>query len=75
MNTTSRNTTSTPSQAPRRLNKHEARELLSEEMRPIFDQLCEETLYWSQYYYGSNLISYSIIKELVECGWRRVRQD
>jgi len=57
--------------APRRLKKIEAREALAEELRPIFDQLCEETLYWSQYYYGSTFISYSIIKELVEDGWSK----
>jgi hypothetical protein len=56
---------------PRRLKKTEAREALSEELRPIFDKLCEETLYWSQYYYGSTFISYSIIKELVEDGWTK----
>jgi hypothetical protein len=60
---------------PRRLKKQEARELLPEEMRPVFDQLCEETLAWSQYYYGSNLISYSILKELVEGGWRKLPQS
>ena len=57
---------------PQRLKKKEAREALSEELRPIFDNLCEETLYWSQYYYGSSLISYSIIKELVEDGWKKI---
>lgn len=58
--------------APRRLKKAEAREALTEELRPVFDQLCEDTLSWSQYYYGSTLISYSIIKELVEGGWRKI---
>jgi hypothetical protein len=54
---------------PKRLKKEEARKALPEELRPVFDKLCEETLFWSQYYYGSNFISYSIIKELVEDGW------
>ena len=56
---------------PQRLKKKEAREALPEELREIFDKLCEETLYWSQYYYGTHFISYSIIKELVEDGWKR----
>jgi hypothetical protein len=56
---------------PQRLKKQEARETLPEHLRPVFDKLCEEYLFWSQYYYGSSLISYSIIKELVEDGWRK----
>jgi hypothetical protein len=59
--------------APKRLKKNEAREALREELRPTFDKLCEETLYWSQYYYGSTFISYSIIKELIQDGWRKVQ--
>jgi hypothetical protein len=62
------------SKPPKRLNKQEARESLPEEARPMFDQLCEDTLLWSNYYYGTSLISYSIIKELVECGWRKTQQ-
>ena len=60
---------------PQRLKKQEAREALSEELRPIYDSLCEETLYWSQYYYGTSLISYSIIKELVADGWKKCAPD
>jgi hypothetical protein len=56
---------------PKRLKKHEAREALPEKSRETFDKLCEETLYWSQYYYGTNFISYSILKELVEDGWAK----
>jgi hypothetical protein len=60
------------SSPPRRLKKNEAREALPEELREVFDKLCEETLFWSQYYYGSSFISYSILKELVEDGWKKV---
>jgi len=63
---------SAPLSHPVRLKKKEAREALPEELRPIFDKLCEETLYWSQYYYGTNFISYSILKELVEDGWQKI---
>jgi hypothetical protein len=61
-----------PALPPQRLKKKEAREALPEDLRPIYDRLCEETQYWSQYYYGSTLISYSIIKELVEDGWTKI---
>jgi hypothetical protein len=57
---------------PKRLNKVEAREALPEELRPVFDKMCEEILRWSQYYYGSTFISYSIVKELVEDGWTKM---
>jgi hypothetical protein len=56
----------------KRLKKDEARDSLPEELRPMFDMLCEETLAWSQAYYGTSLISYSIIKELVESGWTKI---
>lgn len=62
------------SHPPKRLKKNEAREALPEELRAVFDQLCAETLYWSQTYYGSTFISYSIIKELVEDGWSKSRK-
>jgi hypothetical protein len=57
----------------KRLKKDEARNSLAEELRPTFDLLCEETLFWSQTYYGTSFISYSIIKELVESGWVKIR--
>jgi hypothetical protein len=60
---------------PKRLKKQEAREALPEELRGTFDKLCEETLHWSQYYYGTNFISYSILKELVEDGWVKHPSD
>ena len=60
---------------PKRLNKQAAREALAPELRPVFDKLCEETHYWSQYYYGTTLISYSIIKELVEDGWAKAPRE
>lgn len=60
---------------PKKLKKQEAREALPEELRRTFDMLCEETLHWSQYYYGTNFISYSILKELVEDGWTKRPAD
>ena len=63
--------------SPVRLKRNEARESLPEELRATFDKLCVETLSWSQYYYNTNFISYSIIKELVRDGWTKttVRAD
>lgn len=66
---------SPPAAPPKRLKKAEARLALPEDLRPIYDMLCEETLQWSQYYYGTSLISYSILKELVEDGWRKIPRD
>ena len=57
---------------PKRLTKDEARAALPENLRGTFDSLCEETLAWSQYYYGTHFISYAILKELVTSGWRKV---
>jgi hypothetical protein len=61
-----------PSGRPRKLNRNEARESLPEELRNTFDKLCEETLLWSQHYYGASFISYSILKELVKDGWQKI---
>jgi hypothetical protein len=41
-------------------------------LRETFDALCDETLSWSQYHYGTSLISYSILMELVKDGWKKV---
>ena len=57
--------------SPKSLTRSEAREALPEGLRGTFDRLCDDTLAWSQYYYGKTLISYSIIKELVEDGWTK----
>jgi hypothetical protein len=57
---------------PRRFNKQQARDALPEELRPTFDMFCEEYRLWALHYYGSTLISYSIIKELVEDGWTKI---
>jgi hypothetical protein len=61
----------TPTQQPIRFSRTEAREQLSNDLKETFDILCEETVKWSRYYYGTSLISYSIIMELVKDGWRK----
>lgn len=64
--------TSSEYDQPKRLKRDEAREALPEDLRHIFDKLCDETLRWSNYYYGTNFISYSILKELVDDGWTKI---
>ena len=53
-----------PSSPPQRLKKNEARDALPADLRETFDKLCEEILFWSQYYYGSNpmRISHALYK-------------
>ena len=60
--------------APQRLTREQAREALSEELRPTFDRLCDDTVAWSKYFYGTTMISYSILKHLVEDGWKNTRE-
>lgn len=64
-------TTSASQNRPKRLSKDEAREALPEDLRATFDQLCDETVEWSRYFYGTTMISYSILKELVASGWTK----
>jgi len=56
---------------PRRLTRDEARNALPEELRQTFDRLCDETIAWSQYFYGTKMVSYSILMRLVEDGWNK----
>jgi hypothetical protein len=41
----------------KKLTRSEARERLPDDLRETFDNLCDETLAWSRYYYGTYLIS------------------
>jgi len=54
-----------------KMSRVEARESLPENLRETFDKLCDETIEWSRYYYGTTFISYSILKELVASGWTK----
>jgi hypothetical protein len=60
--------------AAQRLTREQAREALSAELRPTFDRLCDETVAWSKYFYGTTMISYSILKHLVEDGWTNPKE-
>jgi hypothetical protein len=52
-------------------NYDDARADLPSELQPIFDDLCQDVIAWSNYFYGRKLISYSILKELVATGWKK----
>jgi hypothetical protein len=60
-------------ETPKRQSRAEARESLDPVLRPVFDALCDEVKQWSYYYYGTHFISYSILKELVDSGWRKTK--
>jgi hypothetical protein len=60
---------------PKRLRREEAREALPENLRETFDKLCDDTIAWSKYYYGTTMVSYSILMRLVEDGWARSRKN
>lgn len=53
------------------MTKEEARAALPEDLRNTFDSLCEETAAWSRFYYGTTMVSYSILMRLVEDGWAK----
>ena len=55
----------------RRLNRAEARSALPQEQQATFDELCDEVIGWSKFYYGSTFVSYVILMELVKGGWAR----
>lgn len=55
----------------KKLTRAEAREKLSESERPVFDDLCEEVIGWSNMYYGVTFVSYVILMELVKSGWSK----
>ena len=56
---------------PKRSEKHEAaRNTLSDELRPVFDDLVVDYKFAGTKYYGSPFVSYLILAELVRLGWR-----
>jgi hypothetical protein len=58
---------------PKRLSRSEARAALPKELRETFDKLCDETIAWSKYFYGTTMVSYSILMKMVEDGWMKNR--
>jgi hypothetical protein len=57
---------------PRPLSaKHaEARDALSEELRPAFDALVSDYQFYASVHYASRFVSYLILADLVRAGWR-----
>ncbi len=55
--------------------KEAARESLSDELKPTFDQLVTDVSAWSQFIYGTRFISYAILAELVQDGWVKTKRD
>lgn len=51
--------------------KHaEARNALPEELLPAFDALVADYKFYASVHYGSRLVSYLILADLVRAGWR-----
>jgi hypothetical protein len=59
---------------PKRMTRSEARAALPEELRGTFDEICDETIAWSQYFYGTTMVSYSILMKMIEDGWTKNRK-
>jgi hypothetical protein len=57
--------------AEKRFNRAEARGQLPKHQQAIFDELCDEVIGWSKFYYGTTFVSYSILMELVKTGWAK----
>ena len=57
----------------KRFTREEARAALPEELRDMFDTFCNDTIAWSQFIYGKQMISYSIAMRLVEDGWVKLK--
>ena len=54
-----------------RSEKHEAaRSSLPEELRPVFDQFVEDYKFAGTIHHGSPFVSYIILAEMVNAGWR-----
>ena len=52
--------------------KHqEARDGLSDDLKPVFDELVEEYRYRTARRYGQPYVSYIVLADLVRVGWRR----
>jgi len=48
----------------------EARNTLSEELRPLFDQLVDEYHFHTVAHYGQGYVAYKVLASLVRDGWR-----
>lgn len=59
------------SEVPKRSEKYElARNSLPENLRPIFDAFVEDYKFAGAIHHGSPFVSYAILAEMVNAGWR-----
>jgi hypothetical protein len=57
---------------PVRSEKHEyARNTLSPQLRPIFDEFVADYKFAASVHHGSPFVSYIVLAEMVKVGWRR----
>lgn len=57
--------------APQRSAKHaDARAALDERLHAAFDALVQDYQFYATVHYGSRLVSYLILADLVRAGWR-----
>lgn len=62
--------------ADQRSEKHEeARESVPKDLRDVFDELVEHYRFAATKHHGKPYISYVVLAELVELGWRYVERD
>jgi hypothetical protein len=54
-----------------KITREAARDSLPEHRRKDFDALVESVAKWSEYFYGTKLISYAILAELIKDGWSK----
>ena len=56
---------------PSRSEKHEfARNTLSDELKPIFDEFVLHYRFAANVHHGSPFVSYIVLAEMVKAGWR-----
>lgn len=48
----------------------EARQGLHDSLRPIYDRLVEEYVYFTTVHYGRGYVAYQVLASLVQSGWR-----
>ena len=49
-----------------------ARETLTEELKPVFDDFVDDYKYCATLRYGRPYISYIVLADMVRAGWRKV---
>ena len=57
---------------PRSEKHNQARNSLSEELRPVFDAFVDDYRFSSIKHYGAPFISYAVLADMVKAGWRPV---